>query len=87
MSEFEVSKVVCPVAGLLFLPDIFGPNRILHRFPMQTEKSQPGDKRIMPDMRFTEFPALSVDSRGELGFLGLREFGDRCLIIFLTLLH
>ena len=30
---------------------------------MQTEKSQPMDKRIMPDMRFTEFQALAVDPR------------------------
>ena len=35
---------------------------------MQTEKSQPEGKRIMPE---TEFPALSVDSR--LGFLGLHR--------------
>ena len=28
---------------------------------MQTEKSQPEGERIMPEMRFTEFPALSVD--------------------------
>ena len=30
---------------------------------METEKSQPEDKRIMPETRFTSFPALSVDSR------------------------
>ena len=30
---------------------------------MQTEKSQPKGKRIMPETRFTEFPALSVDPR------------------------
>ena len=28
---------------------------------MQTEKSQDEGKRLMPEMRFTEFPALSVD--------------------------
>ena len=28
---------------------------------MQTEKFQPEGKRIMPETRFTEFPALSVD--------------------------
>ena len=28
--------------------------------PMQTEKSQPEGKWIMPETRFTEFPALSV---------------------------
>ena len=30
---------------------------------MQKEKSQPEGKRIMPETRFTEFPALSVDPR------------------------
>ena len=30
---------------------------------MQTEKSQPEGKRIMPETRFTEFPALSVDPK------------------------
>ena len=30
---------------------------------MQTEKSQPDSKRIMPETRFTEFPALSGDRR------------------------
>ena len=35
-------------------------NRIYHRPPLQTEKSQPEGKRIMPEMRLTEFPALSV---------------------------
>ena len=35
-------------------------NRIYRRSPMQTEKSQPERKRIMPETRFTEFPALSV---------------------------
>ena len=30
---------------------------------MQTAKSQPEGKRIMPEMRFTEFPALSIDPR------------------------
>ena len=38
-------------------------NRIYRRSPMQTEKSQPEGKGIMPERRFTEFPALSVDSR------------------------
>ena len=36
---------------------------------MQTDKSQPEGKRIIPETRFTEFPALSVDQG--LGFLGL----------------
>ena len=38
-------------------------NEIHHRSPMQTEKSQPEGKRMMPETRFTEFPALSVDPR------------------------
>ena len=38
-------------------------NRIYHRSPMQTEKSQPEGKRMTPETRFTEFPALSVDPR------------------------
>ena len=38
-------------------------NRIYHRSPMQTEKSLPESKRIMPERRFTEFPALAVHQR------------------------
>ena len=38
-------------------------NRIYHRSLMQTKKSQPEDKRVMLETRFTEFPALSVDPR------------------------
>ena len=38
-------------------------NRIYHRSAMQTEKSQPEGKRIMPESRFTEFPALAVGPR------------------------
>ena len=38
-------------------------NRIYHRSPMQTEKFQPEGKRMMPETRFTSFPALSVDPR------------------------
>ena len=38
-------------------------NRVYHRSVMQTEKSLPEGKRIMPKTRFTECPALSVDSR------------------------
>ena len=38
-------------------------NRSCHQSLMQTEKSQPEGKRIMPETRFTEFPALSVDPR------------------------
>ena len=39
-------------------------NRIYHWSLMQTEKSQPEGKQIMPEMRFTEVPALSIDPRG-----------------------
>ena len=38
-------------------------NRIYRWSLMQTEKSQPEGKRIMPETRFSEFPALSVDPR------------------------
>ena len=38
-------------------------NRIQHRSLMQTEKTQPESKRIMPETRFTSFPAFSVDPR------------------------
>ena len=41
-------------------------NRIYHRSSMQTEKYQPEGKRIMPETRLTEFPALSVDPRVEI---------------------
>ena len=30
---------------------------------MQIEKSQPEGKQVMPEMRFTQFPASSVDPR------------------------
>ena len=33
---------------------------------MQTEKSLTEDKQIMPEMRFTEFLAFSVDPRIEI---------------------
>ena len=42
---------------------VFELDRIYHQPPMQTEKSQPEGKRIMPERRFSEFPALSVDPR------------------------
>ena len=38
-------------------------NRIYHLSSMQTEKSQPEEKQIMLETRFTKFPALSVDLR------------------------
>ena len=34
-------------------------NGIYYQSPMQTEKSRPDGKRIMPETRFIEFPALS----------------------------
>ena len=37
--------------------------KIYHRSPMQTEKSQSKGRRIMPETSFTEFPALSFNSR------------------------
>ena len=38
-------------------------HRIYHQSLLQTEKSQPEGKRIMPETRFTEFTTLSVDQR------------------------
>ena len=38
-------------------------NGIYHRYPIQTEKSQPKDKQRMSETTFTEFLALSVDQR------------------------
>ena len=38
-------------------------NRIYHRSPMQIEKSQLEGKRVLPETRFTSFPAFSVDPR------------------------
>ena len=50
-------------------------NRIYHRSPMQTEKSQPKGQWIMPETRFTEFPALSIDPRVGISWSAL-ETGD-----------
>ena len=48
---------------------------------MQAEKSQPEGKRIMPETRFTEFPALSADPRVRIS----RSASETdVLIIFLT---
>ena len=41
-------------------------DRIYHWSLMQTKKSQPEGQQIMPEMRFTEFPALSVDPRSRM---------------------
>ena len=38
-------------------------NRIYHWSPLQTEKSQLKGKWIMPEMRFIEFTASSLDPR------------------------
>ena len=47
---------------------------------MQTEKSQPEGKRIMPETRFTDFPASSVELR-----IGISQSSSETgLIIFLT---
>ena len=57
------------VSTLLLVNSKFGKlgiNRIYYRSSMQTEKSQPEGKRIMPETRFTELPALSVDPRVEI---------------------
>ena len=43
-------------------------NKLSHRSSKQTEKPQPEDKRIMPDTRFTEFLALSVDPKAGLKY-------------------
>ena len=53
-----VRLVHCTVCQ--FLSGIY---RISHRSQMQTEKSQPEGKRTMPETKFTEFPAFSVDLR------------------------
>ena len=53
-------------AALIRSPRLFGginTCRIYQQFPMQTEKSQPEGKQIMPETNFTEFTALSVDPR------------------------
>ena len=38
-------------------------NRICHQYYVQTEKSQPEGKEMMPETRFTEFLTLSIDPR------------------------
>ena len=48
---------------------------------MQTEKSQPEGKQIIPETRFTDFLAFSVDR-----MVGISRSASetKCLIIFLT---
>ena len=43
---------------------------------MQTEKSQPEGEQIMPETRFTEFPALSIDPRVGISLLPRRPMFD-----------
>ena len=40
---------------------LFSRKRIYHRSPILMEKFQPEGKWIMPESRFSAFPALSVD--------------------------
>ena len=51
---------------------------------MQTEKSQPEDKRIMPETRLTSFPALSVDPRVGIS-RSVSEIDDRLFFLSMTL--
>ena len=50
---------------------------IYHRPLMQTEKSKPEGKRILPETRVTEFPALSVYPR--VGISRSASEADDCL--------
>ena len=43
-------------------------NRIYCRSLMQTEKSQPKGEWIMPEIRFTVFPALSIELRAGISW-------------------
>ena len=54
---------LCIVIEGLFSVPSFIINRIRHWSLLQTEKSKPEGKRIMPETMFTEFPELSVDPR------------------------
>ena len=56
-------------------------DRMYYQSPMQTDKSKPEGKWIMPETRFTEFPALSVGPR-----VGISRSASETdvLIIFLT---
>ena len=60
------------------------PNRIYHRSLTQREKSQPEDKQIMLETRFTKFPALSVDPRAEMSQSG-SETEDGLFFLPMTL--
>ena len=54
---------------------------IYHRSSMQTEESQPEDKRMMSETGSTEFLAFFRWHEGKDFSVCI---GDRCLIIFLT---
>ena len=49
--------------GTDFFRDGKIPGRSYHWSPMGTEKSQPEGKQIMPETRFTQFLAFSIDPR------------------------
>ena len=50
---------------------------------MQTEKTQPEGKQIMLEMRFTKFPALSVDPRVGIS-RSASETNDRLYFLLLN---
>ena len=52
---------------------------------MQTKKFLPEGKQIMPETRFTEFAALSVDLRVRISQFGLETY-DRLFLLPMTLL-
>ena len=62
--------------------NLFEVHKIYHRSLMQTGKSETEGERIMPETRFTNFTAFSVDPRVGRDFSVY--IGYRCLIIFLT---
>ena len=49
--------------------NVIGKKIISHWSPVQTEKSEPSSQRVMPETRFTEFPALSVYPRVVSGII------------------
>ena len=59
-------------------------NRIYHRSPIRTEKSHPEGKRIMPETRFTKFPAFSVEYSVGISRSAL-ETDDRLFLSPMTL--
>ena len=62
MASLALVLTLMKCSGFALL-EVGGINRIYHRSLMQTEKSKPESKGIMPETRFTEFLALSVDPR------------------------